>query len=366
MYLEDWIIYLEEGINIQVFFMSGIKKLWSEIRYWLFILIILGFLFEMVASMMFYRKYTTGKFAIQHFASDLFSKPPDNEVQFSYEPWMMFRVADHHSSNVNVNGFERASSPSEYINTSSKDTVDIFFFGGSAMYGYNAADTQTIPSQIVKLIQKNNSVKSVRVRNFGIPHYYSKQQLMLLTALLFQDQKPDIVVFLSGMEDFYSARMLYYDRPFYSYALQQSFEGKMLQKRDPSFVDSTAQFYDDPPGVNADQFNNTLYNKYVSNLKNVSMLCDKAGIKSYFFCQPVPFYNFSAPVKETFKGNYARFERIYPMMEKNADSVHNLHFLGNMLKNETASAFIDGVNYSPGFSQKISAEIYETIKNDLQ
>ncbi len=346
--------------------MSAVKKVWSDIKYWLFILIFLGFLFEMVASMMFYRKYTTGKLATLHFASEFFNKPADNDVEFSYVPWMMFRVADHHSENVNVSGFERNSSPSQFINSSSKDTIDIYFFGGSSLYGINLPDTATIPSQIIKLIQKNKFVKSVRVRNFGIPHYYSKQQLMLLTSLIFEENKPDIAVFLNGLEDFYPARMLYYDRPHYSYALQQSFEGKMLQKKDPSFVDSTDQFYDDPPGITADAYNSALYNKYVANLNNVSMLCDKAGIKSYFFSEPVPFYNFNAPSIEKYKGNYSRFEQIYPMLEKNPDSVRNFHFLGNMLKDENGSAFIDGLNYSADFCRKISSEIYETIKNDLQ
>lgn len=320
----------------------------------------------MVASMMFYRKYTTGKLATLHFANELFSKPSDNDIKFSYEPWMMFRVADHHSSNVNVNGFERKSSPSQFINSSSKDTVDVYFFGGSALYGSGLPDTATIPSQVVKLIQKNNPVKSVRVRNFGIPQYYSKQQLMLLTSLIFEGKKPDVVVFLNGLEDFYPARMLYYDRPHYSYALQQSFEGKMLQKKDPSFVDSTDQLYDDPPGVTADMYNSALYNKYVANLKNVSLLCDKAGIKSYFFCEPVPFYNFSAIARQNFKGNFGRFESIYPRLEKNSDSINNFVFLGNMLKDENGSAFIDGVNYSASFSQKISTALYEAIKKDLQ
>jgi hypothetical protein len=114
-------MYLEVGLNIQVFFMSGSKKLWSEIKYWIFILIFLGFLFEMVASMVLYRKYTTGKLAIFHFVESFFKKKageaaykmhenarPDSSdainkkiadeslqaKSFSYEPFMMFRVAD--------------------------------------------------------------------------------------------------------------------------------------------------------------------------------------------------------------------------------------------------------------------------------
>lgn len=343
--------------------MSRLKKLWSEIKYWLFILLSLGVLFEMVASMMLYRKYATGKFAITHFTERLFGKGPDDHSfarNFTYEPWMMFRVSDYHSERVNVSGFERKSAPDLYVNPSSKDTLTIYFFGGSTMFGPNLADAETIPSQFVKLIQKNNPVKSVRVRNLGIPHYYSKQDLILLTSKLFSGDKPDMVVFLTGMDDFYPARMLYYDRPHFSYALQQAFDGKMLQKSDPSFTDSTKEFYDDPAGVAPEQYNAQLYSKYVNNLKSASLMCDREGIKSYFFCQPVPFFNYPG-----YKGGPTRFNNIYPMLEKNADSIRNFVFLGNLLKDETASAY-DGLDYSPDVSQKIAGALYDSIKSELQ
>lgn len=373
--------------------MSGIKKLWSEIKYWFFILLFLGLLFEMVASMLLFRKYTTGRFAILQFTERLFKQGPGKHVylmhekarpdsshaineaiadesfhayNFAYEPWMMFRIADFHSEHVNVNGFERNSSPNQFINTSSKDTIDIFFFGGSGMYGYNVADAETIPSAFVKIVQKNNPVKSVRVRNFGIPLYYSKQELILLSSLIFSGNKPDIVVFLDGMDDFYPARKLYYDRPHFSYALQQAFEGKMAPKGDRSFTDSTTRFYDLPPGVDPTQYNSDLYSKYINNLKSASLLCEKTGVKSYFFCQPVPFYKFNAPDSSAFKPGNSRFNDIYPMLERNSDSLKNFVFLGNMLQNETAGAFIDGLNYSPAFTQKIASALFDTIKTELQ
>ncbi|MBL7697392.1 MAG: hypothetical protein JNK79_04520 [Chitinophagaceae bacterium] len=346
--------------------MSRLKKVWSEIKYWFFILLFLGLLFEMVASMMLYRKYTTGKLAILHFTKELFKNDDAHATSnFTYEPWMMFRIADYHSQRINVNGFERNSSPAQFINSSSKDTVDIYFFGGSSMFGVSLADAETIPSQFVKIVQKNNSVKSIRVRNFGVPHYYSKQELVLLSSLIFSGNKPDIAVFLDGMEDFYSGRMLYYDRPYYSYALQQAFDGKMFQKGGARFIDTTAQLSELPAGIDPSEYNDDLYSKFVANLKNLSMLCDRAGVKSYFFCQPVPFYKYSAR-DAALQGDFSRFNSIYPMLEKNADSIRNFFFLGNMLQNENAAAFANGLNYSPAFSEKIAAALYDTLKTDLQ
>ena len=218
------------------------KKFWSEFKYWFFVLLVLAILFELVASMILFRKYTTGRLATTHFTEKLFKKGagekmydlhrqarPDssavvNEMiadesfqseRYRYEPWLMFRIDDHHSRYVNTNGFERKSVPDVFINSSSTDTIDIYFFGGNNMYGYQLADHETIPSKIVETYQKQHPAKSIRVKNFGVPHYYSKQELMLLSTLLFEGHRPDMVIFLDGLNDFYPSRMLYYDRPFF-------------------------------------------------------------------------------------------------------------------------------------------------------
>lgn len=369
------------------------KKFWTEVKYWIFIIIFLAILFELVASMILFNKYTTGKLAILHFTEKLFKKgagqnvydmhrksrpgasddvnkmiadETKNAAQYSYEPWIMFRMANFHSEYVNVNGFERKSVPDVFIKSGSSDTVDIYFFGGNTMYGYNLGDDETIPSRFLKAYQNENPARSVRVRNFGILHYYSKQELMLLSSLLFAGNRPDIVIFLDGLNDFYPSRMLYYDRPYFSYALQQSFEGKMTQKGEDTFIDSTDQFYYDPPGVDGNIYNDELLSKYKNNIRMATELCQNTGIKSYFFCQPVPFYNNTNLTQDAYKGNYKRFDYIYPELEKNKDSLDNFYFLGNMLENEKGIAFIDSFNYSPAFSEKVAKQILNTVKKDLQ
>jgi hypothetical protein len=343
-----------------------VKKLWSEFKYWIFILIFLAILFELVASMILFRKYTPAKSAALHIISNLFKKA--GAEQYSYEPWLMFRLSDYQSDSININGFERKSVPGTFIKPGSADTVDIYFFGGNTMFGQHLSDSETIPSRFVKAYQNENPSTSVRVKNFGIPHYYSKQELMLLTSLLFKGDRPDIAVFLDGLSDFYPAHMLYYDRPFFSYALQQSFEGKMFQKGNGSFVDSTEQFYDDPAGISAGDYNNALIAKYRNNIRMAANLCKAAGIKSYFFCQPVPFYKNSQGGKQ-YKGNYKRFEYIYPELEKNKDPIANFYFLGNMNENEkekhNQEQYVDELNYTPAFADKIAKQILNTIKNDL-
>lgn len=340
--------------------MTPPKKLWSDIKYWIFLLLFFFVLFEMVSSMILYRKYTTGKLATLHFIKD--EKPA-----FAYEPWLMFRTADEHSGSVNIQGFERKSNPSVITFPESKDTFNVFFFGGANMHGKNLGDQETIPSRFLEFCQASGLNKTIRVRNFGIPWYYSKQELMLLSSLIFNGQKPDMVIFLDGLTDFYPARMLYYDKPYFSYALQQTFEGKMFQKGDGHFIDSTKQLFDNPPGVEDNEFNRELISKYINNIKYAASLCSEAYIKPYFFCEPVPFYNYPA-LKDTsgFQGNYKRFNNIYSSLENNTDTTLNLHFLGNMLQLENDSAVTSAVSYSPAFAKKVAKQIFETVKSDLQ
>jgi hypothetical protein len=312
-----------------------VKKLWSEIKYWVVILIVFAVLFELVASMILFRKYTPARFASLHIISNLFSK--GSVTQYTYEPWLMFRVSDYHADNINITGFERGSNPATFIKYGTSDTVDIFFFGGNTMFGENLPDSQTIPSRFVAAYRNQNPQVSIRVKNFGIPHYYSKQELMLLTSLLFEGDRPDIVIFLDGLNDFYPARMLYYDKPYFSYALQQSFEGKMLQKGNESFIDSTVELHNDPPGVSSTDYNNALISKYMKNIRMAAGLCKSVGVKSYFFCEPVP-------------AGLKRFEYIYPQLEKNKDSIPNFYYLGRLNQN----------------ADVIAKHMLTIVKNDLR
>lgn len=320
---------------------------WKELKYLIILILILGFLFEMIASMIFFRKYATGNLAIMNLAERFRNRSPDlskyhrmHELvrpdsapaltrriadetweanKYSYEPWLLFKVTDYKSMYVNITGFERKSIPDKFINTASADTLDIFFMGGSTMYGYNVSDAETIPSQFLRIyMQKYPSGKSIRIRNYGVPYYYSKQELILLSKLIFDGNRPDIIIFMDGLNDFYPSRMLYYDRPHFSYAMQQVFDDKMFQKGKRTIVDTSDQFYIDPPGIAPRQYYQQLFEKYLDNVEQATRLSKSAGAKSYFFCQPVPFYNYpnrdNDPI--SYKVSYDRYDYIYPLIEK--------------------------------------------------
>ena len=374
--------------------MSSRKSVWKELKYWAVAMLIMAILFEIVSSMFFSYKYGGGKFALQQTAERFVTDKPQlshyhkiqNEVRpdssaetsrriadeiwdankYSYEPWLQFKVTDLESKYVNIKGFDRKSIPSEFINPKSKDTFDIYFFGGSTMYGYNVSDAETIPSQFLKLYkEKYPNGKSVRIRNLGIPYYFSKQELLLYSKLLFEGERPDIVVFMDGLNDFYPSRMLYYDKPHFSYAMQQVFDEQIFLKKKRTIVDSSENFYLDVPNLPANEYYETLMQKYLNHVKQGTKLSDAVGIKSFFFCQPVPFYNYPNRDKDpiSYKVSYPRFDYIYPKLAQ--QSIPNFRFLGNMLENEKGLPFVDQVHYSPAFCTKIAQEMLGTIENSI-
>lgn len=368
---------------------------WKAIKYWAITFCFFALLFEMASSFIYKRRYATKKLASVYLLEKLWGgksgratsqdipeklrpdAPPALNRQiaaesweantFAYEPWLQFKAADFTSEYVNVNGFERKSSPSTFVNPSSPDTLEVLFLGGSTMYGYNMADNETIPSCFLRLYEKKYPQgQTLRVRNYGIPHYYSKQELLLLSKQVFEGKRPDIVVFLDGLTDFYPSRMLYYDRPYFSYAMQQVFDGKIFQNANASIIDTSDQLYIDPPSVPAEKYYDALLEKYLNNIRQASRLSERTGINAYFFCQPVPFYNYPNRDKDPVcnKERHARFDHIYPLLEKEADSIPNLVFLGNMLESENGLPFIDEVHYSPSFSESIAEKILLKIEKD--
>jgi hypothetical protein len=283
--------------------------------------------------------------------------------KFRYEPWIEFSNINYKGKFVNFEGGQRKSVPSAFINPASKDTIDIFFFGGSTTFGFNVADNETIPSQFLQLYQdKYPNGKSVRVFNFGTPTYYSYQELMLFTKLLFQGQRPDIVIFVDGVNDFWFAKASYYNQSYFSFVLRQAFN----QER--KFTDTADRMYKDPENIPVKQYNDTLISHYFANIRNANMMAAMAGAKSFFFCQPVPFYKYPNQQQDPicFKDKNTRYDYIYPIIEKDAAGLPGFTFLGNMLEQEKGYPFVDGLHYSPAFTRKVTEQILLKVEEALK
>lgn len=83
------------------------------------------------------------------------------------------------------------------------DAARVYFFGGSAGWGWGARDDHTIPSQLSRLL--NARAPRFRVYNFGEPAYTFTQGVLYLILKLREGFRPDYVIFYDGFNDVYGA-----------------------------------------------------------------------------------------------------------------------------------------------------------------
>ncbi len=283
--------------------------------------------------------------------------------KFVYQPWVEFRNIDFAGKYVNVHQSIRRSSPDHYFAPGSTDTLEIYFFGGSTTFGFNIADAETIPSQFVQLYkQKNPNGPSIRVSNYATPTYYSYQELIQFSTLVFKGHRPDLVIFLDGVNDFWFSNASYYNQTYFSPVFRQVFEQR-TGGSSRRYLDSTGLMFKDPENIPATDYYQTLIEQYYRNIRNVNMMAEMIGAKSFFFCQPVPFYEYPNQQQDPicFKDTNTRFSYIYPVIEKDASRLPNFTFLGNLLRAEKGTPFVDGLHYSPAFIREITAVIYDRI-----
>lgn len=284
--------------------------------------------------------------------------------RFVEDSWVEFRNMDFNGEYMHMAGPNRVTQPDAYYNPSSKDTIDIYFFGGSTMFGFNVLDYETIPSQFVQLYkEKFPDGKSVRVHNYGTPTYYSYQELMLFSNLIYNGHKPDVVVFLDGINDFWFATAAYYRQSYFSYVFRQVFEKGLKTNGKFQLVDTADAMFMDPKNIPLDQYNEKLVSNYFENIENIRLMCNMSGAKPYFFSQPSPFYNYPNQQKDPvcFKDTNTRFNYIYPLVKKHGAEHKDFVFLGDMLHDENGYPFIDGLHYSPGFTRKVASRMLDEM-----
>ncbi len=117
-----------------------------------------------------------------------------------YEPYLGWRRADVATEHINIVDGERRT---VHASPSSDDALDVWCFGGSAMWGTGVRDGGTIASQLARLA--GDAGFDVRVRNLGESGWVSTQEVILLDRMLRRGEIPDVVLFYDGVNDTFSA-----------------------------------------------------------------------------------------------------------------------------------------------------------------
>ena len=114
-----------------------------------------------------------------------------------YEPYTVWKRRPYRGAytTIDITGARRTVG-----NSSSEDALDIWVFGGSAVWGVGAPDHETIPSQLAALLNGTLGIES-NIRNLGRRGYVSTQEVIFLMRELQAGRRPDIVLFYNGVND---------------------------------------------------------------------------------------------------------------------------------------------------------------------
>lgn len=104
--------------------------------------------------------------------------------------------------NIDGEGLRRTTNPAAASASSAASAIRVFTFGGSTLWGWNSRDDHTIASCLSR--QAAAAGFPVQVTNYAQTAYVSTQEAITLTRLLGAGRRPDIVVFLDGVNDLHT------------------------------------------------------------------------------------------------------------------------------------------------------------------
>jgi len=117
-----------------------------------------------------------------------------------YHPYLGWTLPDYAGRYVHVkDGARRTYEPAA---AAAGDAIDVYFLGGSALFGWFQRDLHTIPSEFARLAEADGI--PVRVVNYARPAYANWQESLLLQDLVTGGNKPDLALFYDGVNELVS------------------------------------------------------------------------------------------------------------------------------------------------------------------
>ena len=304
------------------------------------------------------------------------------KLGFAYQPWVQFSEPPYKGKLVNVDvdslGFSIRKTRDEEQKEKPR-ALRIFTFGGSTTFGYNVSDEHTWPSYLSDELNKRAKELGLTIRikvtNYGRGFYYTTQEVLLLEQLLRRGQRPNLVIFLDGVNEGQSCT----DAPFFTGKLQKAMHNLQFAVVDIRWLPIVRL----ANAVNLRLFPSTRTNdcenepekgsegavQYEQNIKIARAVSKLYDVRVLFFLQPDARYNY--PI-ELYRDKTRAKNLIQPFYEykemfyskaRSVDGVIDLTSLFN-LWGRTRKAIIDDVHYSPKFNQFLAQHVADQIDLD--
>ena len=118
-------------------------------------------------------------------------------LDWTYVPFIGPREAPVHGRFVNsAGGIRRSYEPP---GANGEEALEVWFFGGSTLWGEGQRDRHTIPSAVARLAERDGV--TLRVVNYGIRGYTAFQEFLVLEQELARRDPPDLAVFYHGFNE---------------------------------------------------------------------------------------------------------------------------------------------------------------------
>lgn len=121
-------------------------------------------------------------------------------LPITYEPFLGPRELPVHGRHINSSDGVRASY--EPAGVDGEEAVEVWFLGGSTLWGEGQRDVHTIPSEVARLAERDGIV--LRAVNLGARGYTAFQEYLVFESELARRPAPDLAVFYHGANEAYS------------------------------------------------------------------------------------------------------------------------------------------------------------------
>ncbi|HJQ33070.1 MAG TPA: SGNH/GDSL hydrolase family protein [Pyrinomonadaceae bacterium] len=306
---------------------------------------------------------------------------------FAYEPFTEFRERPYAGRYVNVDagGFRLTKGQGPWPPDREK-YFNVFLFGGSTTFGFGVPDAETVASHLQTLLSGRGPVKEVRVYNFGRGSYYSTQERILFEKLVAAGFRPDVAVFIDGLNDSHH----YDDRPSSAARVESALEGRpaavtnVLTKvpmvraalaagrwLGVGSSDEPAREWAETPQDRAacgdEAVLLSVVNRYVENKRISEAVAAAYGVKTLFVWQPVAVYKYDQRYNLFAADDHPRkacVEGAYPLMAKFA-AQHPLgdNFLwgADIQQGVPEPLYVDALHYSGKMSELFARSIADAL-----
>jgi len=126
-----------------------------------------------------------------------------NRYRERWESYWIYRLSDRHGEFLNVTNGVRST----YLPRGSwpGHSHTVFLFGGSAAWGHGARDQATLASWLARVGEEHG--ERLDVRNYAESGWVNWQGILYLLEKLTDGERPDVVIFYSGVNEAMSARL---------------------------------------------------------------------------------------------------------------------------------------------------------------